>query len=438
MTTPTLQWLPTNAPVASSRTDDIWFIDPSTGWAVNSNGQILMTTDGGNSWTEQFRANSTYLRCVGFANRLNGWVGTLTEARRMFHTKDGGLTWEQVANLPAVAPAAICGLSVVNESVIYASGTNFPNKAPRMIKSLDGGETWSGWEMREHATLLVDTYFTSPERGWVVGGKANVANPTRNDVKPVVLFTQDGGRTWVNRVANLQDQLPFGEWGWKIFFLNQSVGYVSLENFSAGAILKTTDGGETWTRKVVNDQQGNANLEGIGFVDENHGWVWGWGDTNFQGGFNSETLDGGDNWRDANEIGRFINRFRFFGNPVTVGYASGRTVFKYSAEPVASHPIALASAARILDTNEPQDWTGPVEIAYTVPSAGARRLTIDIWDRFGQYVRKLLDEDSPRPGSHSVIWNLEDDAGYGVPPGAYIYRITVDDEAESRIIRLNF
>ncbi|MEP7342259.1 MAG: YCF48-related protein [Acidobacteriota bacterium] len=438
MTTPALQWRPTNAPVASSRTDDIWFIDPATGWAVNSNGQILMTTDGGNSWTEQFRANGTYLRCVGFASRLKGWVGTLTEPRRMFQTRDGGLTWEQVTNLPAVAPAAICGLSVVNESVIYASGTNYPNKAARMMKSVDGGETWSGWEMGEHATLLVDTYFTSPDRGWVVGGKASVANPTRNDVKPVVLFTEDGGRTWVNRVANLEAQLPLGEWGWKIFFLNQSVGYVSLENFRAGAILKTTDGGETWTRKVVNDQQGNANLEGIGFVDENHGWVGGWGSANFQGGFSSETLDGGDNWRDANEIGRFINRFRFFGNPVTVGYASGRTVFKYSAEPVAPHPLALASAARILATNEPQDWTGPVEIAYTVPGAGAKRLTIDIWDRFGQYVRKLRDEDSPLPGSHSVIWNLEDDAGYGVSPGAYIYRITVDDEAESRIIRLNF
>ena len=141
--------------------------------------------------------------------------------------------------------------------------------------------------MSEHATLLVDTYFTSPERGWVVGGKANVSNPTRNDVKPVVLFTQDGGLTWVNRVANLEDQFPFGEWGWKIFFLNQSVGYVSLENFTAGAILKTTDGGETWTRKPINDQQGNANLEGIGFVDENHGWVGGWGDVKFFGGFSS-------------------------------------------------------------------------------------------------------------------------------------------------------
>ena len=130
--------------------------------------------------------------------------------------------------------------------------------------------------MAEHATLLVDIFFTSPDRGWVVGGKASVPNPTRDDVKPVVLFTEDGGQTWVNRVANLQAEFPLGEWGWKIQFLDQRIGFISLESFRAGAILKTTDGGLTWTRKVINDAQSNANLEGIGFIDENHGWVGGW------------------------------------------------------------------------------------------------------------------------------------------------------------------
>jgi hypothetical protein len=123
--------------------------------------------------------------------------------------------------------------------------------------------------------LLVDTFFTTPERGWVVGGKSNSPNPNRNNVKPVVLFTEDGGQTWVNRIANLQNELPFGEWGWKIQFLNDSVGFVSLENMKAGAILKTTDGGLTWQRNAVNDPQGNANLEGVGFADENRGWVGG-------------------------------------------------------------------------------------------------------------------------------------------------------------------
>jgi hypothetical protein len=37
---------PTTAPVAQ-RYNDIWFVTPELGWAVNSNGQILKTADGG-------------------------------------------------------------------------------------------------------------------------------------------------------------------------------------------------------------------------------------------------------------------------------------------------------------------------------------------------------------------------------------------------------
>jgi len=63
-----------------------------------------------------------------------------------------------------------------------------------------------------------------------------------------------------------------------------------------GGVFHSPDGGETWARLPVNDPQKNANLEGIGFVDENHGWVGGWGDAQFQRLSSSETTDGGRTW----------------------------------------------------------------------------------------------------------------------------------------------
>ncbi|MGH4001354.1 MAG: WD40/YVTN/BNR-like repeat-containing protein, partial [Pseudonocardiaceae bacterium] len=196
-----LTWRATNAPVASSRTDDIWFIDPRRGWAVNSNGQILHTEDGFTTWEQQFHDPQVYFRCVGFASESRGWVGTLTAGKRLFETVDGGASWTGVSGLPALAPSAICGLSVVDQSVVYASGTNFPNRPARMMRTVDGGASWQAWDMSAHATLLVDTYFTDADHGWVVGGKAtknSPANPTRNAVRAVVLRTEDGGNTWVN------------------------------------------------------------------------------------------------------------------------------------------------------------------------------------------------------------------------------------------------
>jgi photosystem II stability/assembly factor-like uncharacterized protein len=428
-----LTWRPTNAPIASSRTDDIWFTDPQTGWAANSNGQIVKTTDGGDSWTEQLHDPEVYFRCLGFASATRGWAGTLTTSKTLFETHDGGATWKGVAALPAKAPSAICGMSVVNDQVVYASGTNFPNRPPRMMKTTDGGATWTAWEMRPWASILIDTLFTSPTRGWVVGGKSDQPVPTRANVKPVVLFTQDGGQTWENRVAPLTAQLPLGEWGWKIYFLDDQVGFVSLENFNTGAVLKTTDGGLSWTRLPVNDAQHNANLEGVGFIDASHGWVGGWGDAQFQRLSTSETLDGGQTWRDANEIGKALNRFRFFGRPVTVGYASGQTVYKYSDQPVAPAHVSAQRVPRLILSSQSDAATASLTVDVT---PGAGRLAVRVWDRFGEEVATPVDETAPPSGKRTLMWDGKDRSGRQLSPGHFIMRVTLDDRSESTLIRM--
>jgi photosystem II stability/assembly factor-like uncharacterized protein len=426
---------PTNVQPAR-RFDDVFFLDRETGWTVNSNGLVLKTTDGGVSWTQQLRAGA-WMRCIGFADADHGWVGCVTPTQRMFSTRNGGQTWTQVTNLPANAPVKICGLAVVNRMTVYASGTNEPLDAPRMMKTTDGGQTWTAWDMRPHASILIDTSFIDADRGWVVGGKTDDPAPQdRSEIKPVVLFTQDGGRTWVNRLAGHEAEFPFGEWGWKIQFLNERLGFVSLENFVDAAMLRTTDGGLTWSRIKVRDPQGNANLEGIGFIDEKHGWVGGWGDRPGNSGRSSGTDDGGATWRDANEIGRFINRFRFFGDPVTVGYASGNTVFKYSDEPIPMPLAAPATAAPALLPEaelRAQEW--PVRIPASIP-ADTARITLDIWDRFGKHIGTMLDERRPQAGERTLVWDGYDASGREVPPGFFIARLTADDDAASTLLVL--
>lgn len=440
---PALTWRATNAPIANQlrgkRYDDIWFVTPDLGWGVNSDGKILRTMDGGASWDQQFHDESTYFRCLGFASETRGWAGTLFGPARLLETRDG-VTWSVVTNVPEDAPEMICGLTVVNESVVYAAGTNYPfpffgNPPPAMMKTGDGGASWTAVDMTSHASLLVDIYFTTPQSGWVVGGKADPAIPAgpdgRDNIKPVVLFTEDGGQTWVNRVADLQDVFPFGEWGWKIQFLDERIGFISLENFNDGAILKTIDGGNRWTRLEINDSQQNANLEGVGFVDENRGWVGGWGTPAFEGGQSSVTSDGGESWGNANEIGKFINRFRFLGSPVTVGYAAGATVYKYSDQPVpAPTPMAVSlesAAIRLLESEVETDGGRWVRIPVTVPD-NSSRIAVNVWERFGRHVGQILDESNPAAGVRTVEW---DATGHS---GSFIVRVTVDDNSESQVV----
>ena len=440
-------WRRTNAPDAGARHDDVFFVTAERGWAVNSDGKILRTDDGGATWDVQFTTPGLWLRCVGFASETRGWVGTVSRTERLLATTDGGATWHPVHDLPGDAPLMICGLSVVDENVVYASGTNYPFPAhrdlpARMMKTLDGGATWTAWDMTEHASNLIDTYFDSAERGWVVGGRADpTADPGQGghrseNVRAVVLLTEDGGRTWTNKVADLDAELPLGEWGWKIQFVDERVGFVSLESMDRGAILRTEDGGESWERRDINDRQQNKNLEGVGFVDADAGWVGGWGDADFVGGFSSSTVDGGRDWDDANDIGRFINRFRFLGRPVEVGYAAGLSIYKYSDEPApAVTGRAALPAPVLLEDREPVEVEPPLRLQVSVPE-GAAQLVVNVWERFGEHVRQLVDEARPEAGPRTVEWDLTGDDGRPLEPGRFIVRVTVDDVSESRIVRM--
>jgi photosystem II stability/assembly factor-like uncharacterized protein len=426
-------WRRTNAPGSTEpgyRTDDVFFIDENTGWAVNADGNIIKTSDGGDSWAQQAHFDDVYLRSVGFANASTGWVGTLSPTLRLVHTKNGGASWQSV-NLPAGAPRAICGICVVDANTVYASGTNFPNRPTGVIKTTDGGATWTAIDMSAHAAILVDIFFKNANEGWVVGGRDDVGRPTpqriRDDVRPAILHTTDGGATWTDRLAQIRTHFPRGEWGWKIQMLDAQTLFVSLENFLDGAIARSDDGGLTWQRIPINDRQRNANLEGIGFVDRNRGWVGGWGDREAVGGFTSASTDGGLNWDNANKVGFRLNRFRFIGNPVTVAYASGDTVYKYTDKPAPPEPARAAPpTARLLRS------ATAVPLEFTVPS-GARHLKINIWDRFGDHVHVLAEEISPAPGPRTVSWDFRDMNGEPLPPGAYIIRINIDGQGQTRM-----
>ena len=514
---PNYHWnLLPDSPAASSRTDDIWFFDEKVGWLINSSGYVAKTDDGGQFWHQKYFVypglpSRPYLRCMSWGNRNIGWFGSVTGLpvdpkpdpneylkTLLFHTKDGGETWNPVLNLPKESPAGICGFHAVNEKVAYGSGTNDPGlPGPGIIKTTDGGATWTLIPMQNYADNLIDIYFFNENDGFVVGGKNATTCPTTNpaypvprlsryvQLMPVVLRTRDGGNTWTNTAANTEN-LACGEWGWKIQFLNEKIGFVALENFRDAAILKTTDGGESWVRKhVAESQEGmppiNNDLEGIGFIDEKTGWVGGWGD-NFNGYYNSFTQDGGETWSrqdyDPDNPGsgdaRYrINRYRFIGQPVTAGYCSGQQIFKLGTtrkkvpfgkktafgalteftpkqprlepahsgqrtNPKAHFQDAAPSMGTVpgFEISQKPTPQGEVEIGYTLPR-DTPNVFIGLWNKFAFHVRTLINEKSQTKGRQTVIWDGKDDAGNPVGEGLFICRICIDGEVgDSQMIRL--
>ncbi|MQW42547.1 hypothetical protein GHK68_09405 [Sinorhizobium meliloti] len=426
-------WSKTSLPVAGSRTDDVYFVSEAVGWAVNSDGRIYFTSDGGMTWVVQTLLAASYLRCLGFSSVTNGWVGALSGPHRLYRTTDGGATWAPVTNLPPEGPARICGIFAVSDKIVFASGTNYPNEPAAVLRTTDGGVSWDVLKLGGMPALLVDIYFEDALSGWVVGAIDDVAHPgrprQRRDVVPAVFHTSDGGETWTNQTeANTQsEEFPRGEWGWKFHKLGDTL-FVSCENFLDGAFLRSDDRGASWQRLRVNDQQRNSNLEGIGFVDTQTGWVGGWGDSLFEGGFTSATEDGGQNWENAKHVGFRLNRFRFLGDPVSTGYASGDTVYKYSDPP--SAPLLVGAAAEdVPDIDGFDSVSIDVDV---IPNAD--RLTVRLWERFGREVRLLVDETDPVPGQRLIKWDFRDDSGETLPPGGFVMRIVQGATSVSRII----
>jgi photosystem II stability/assembly factor-like uncharacterized protein len=455
------RWLATPAtPVV--RYDDIDFLSEAVGWAINSDGQILKTEDGGAHWHEQAHFPGHWLRSLSMVDERLGWVGG-TSADILFKTTDGR-SWQPVRNLPASyrgpddadAPKAICGLHALPDGKhVFAAGTNFPNKPTRFLSSSDGGESWTCRDMGSQAALLVDVYFENEREGWLTGGRSDLPSHRRDDVFAAIWHTVDGGATW-REVMGDQVDLPLGEWGWKIQCVDDDFIVVSTESRFTGSILISDDHGRSWRRREIRDAQGtliNCRLEGVGFLDRRRGWVGGWGGSRGDySGQTSVTEDGGNTWRDATRDfqvlktgarnpeltpyapGQYINRFRVIGGSNPVIYAAGNTVYKYTDAPV-WEPLTGGSSSHPLVRPDDQLLVTDGQISFTVDQpAGTRRLLIDIYDRFAGKVRTLADEDAPVPGSSPRSWDLADDHGNQCKPGAYVLRVSCDNRSESRML----
>ncbi|MFY0610997.1 MAG: hypothetical protein JXQ99_05680 [Hyphomicrobiaceae bacterium] len=455
------RWIGTSVP-PKGRYDDIFFIDENMGWVVGGGiGEVLRTEDGGRTWSEPTFLDRRYPRAIGMLDKDVGWIGCINGSPPLLKTTDGWRTFKTVhlpsehkGRLSADGPTAVCGLQVFDDSHIFAAGTNFPLQPARFLKSLDGGDSWIVRDMEDHATILVDVWFTSPTVGWLVGARVTRPHSLRDDVIPVVLKTIDGGNSWEDRLQfSPEMNPPLGEWGWKIQFVDDEFIVVACENFRAGAILISQDAGEHWVRCEIRNSEGamiNENLEGIGFLNRKVGWVGGWGDQAVSSGRTSATTDGGKTWTDLTKTwakptafltgtpvcssdvdkGQYINRFRFING---FGYAAGNSVYKYTDEPESDFSPVTQTHEQLVSRDGALRFGETATIPVEIPP-GIATLQIDIFDRFGAKVRSLATEKDPAAGPRLFEWDVRDDNGRALPLTQFQLRVTLDDKTDSRLI----
>lgn len=406
-----------NSPVGNSRFSDCSFINPSTGWICGeSTRNIHKTTDGGNTWVI---VGQTPIgnRSIVFTDSLRGWTGEYNSSNRICKTTNGGISWE-VINLP-VMNIGTCGFSMVSDSVIYGCGRYWG--PARIIKTTNAGANWQVIDMSSYALGLVDCKFFTPDSGFVVG-RAQIGSVRRG----IVLFTSDGGASWDTSHFT---QSTADQWCWKINFTTHNVAYVSLEAASSSPhyFLKTTNRGVTWQEKIYSNSI-EYDAEGIGFINENTGWIGGWSTFTF------ETTNGGDNWHVLDTIGtgghaRNINRYRFFGD--TLGYAVGYRVYKYTKDIITHlnpNQNFIVKDFKLYQ-NFPNPFNPTTKIKFNLPVGTNVRITIH--DILGKEIATMVEGDFLSAGDWEFEWDATD-----FPSGVYYYTVYNNDIGHTKSMML--
>jgi photosystem II stability/assembly factor-like uncharacterized protein len=364
-------WSVCNAPAFTNRIDDVFMVDAQTGYAVSGDGKIVKTTDSGDSWTLISHDDSIYCRSVEFVTPLKGFVGGFPNwpapTQNVFRrTTDGGATWTDLTPLldPYAQVGGICGLCAPDSNTIYGCG-NWYNDTAYIVKSVDGGNTWSYIDMHQYATSLIDMHFISKDTGFATG---TGLPPLQT---PVILYTTDGGASWTYKYQN---GVVTG-YCWKIQRLSSQEYFASIQDFGPASptVLKSTDGGMSWTELIV--QQAGANIEGIGFINSQKGWTGGdpW--------YSFESNDGGITW-DTVHIIQLFNRF--FKINDSLAFATGGKIWKYNPTmtAVASTPDAPPGYSTLSCTPNPASDVFAINWSIAQPT----RVVIGIYGQDGQLI----------------------------------------------------
>ena len=87
---------------------------------------------------------------------------------------------------------------------------------------------------------------------------------------------------------------------------------------------------------------------------------------------------------------------------------------------VKSNPIVVVTNYQ-LEQNYPNPFNPSTKISYALPKAA--KVSLLIYNTFGQEVAKLLDNQQQPAGKHTITWDSADHAGKALPSGMYFYRL---------------
>lgn len=289
---------------------DVYCLDTNTVFVCGSNGVILKTKDGGNSWQEKYRQEGYDWYAIKFLDPNTGFVLGINDGvgnnEKLLKTINGGETWLDMGNpfneYNYCSPST-CDLFVVDSDTLYVA-------CDQLMKSTDGGCSFSQMDI-EWIEATQDLYFEG-NVGYIVWGEPGIFIGTH------VAKTIDYGSSWEEilsfdyteygiekAVFHDKDHVSlYGGFGG----VDQNLNFVYTE-------IKTEDGFATcqWLLNETIPTGGTVYppIAGICYSDSQNGIaVYVWHDFNPNSSITTfQTQNGGDIWNELGTIGCPYSQF---------------------------------------------------------------------------------------------------------------------------------
>lgn len=202
--------------VATRQFRDVEVVDALNVWIASADGALLVTGDGGETWSDRSPSGGTPLHTIEYFGGNEYWVGG---SGGLWKTADGGDTWAQ---LPSPGPWGV--------GTIYRHGTTIITASGSDIMRFDSGtQAWV-----RAATLrdgLTDIAFADSNTIVAISDMGSFSR------------SRDGGQTWsaMKPVSRYAMDLA------TVFFVSPTVGYCMS---NTALVYRTTDSGATWQKYV--------------------------------------------------------------------------------------------------------------------------------------------------------------------------------------------
>ena len=253
-------------------------------------------------WTPQNSGTSQDFWAIDMADGQVGFAGggpwQFTSSCVISKTEDGGQTW--VAQNPVGFVSCIFGVEALNPDTIYAVGCNASYYYGLIIRSFNGGQTWTTKNI-SNTWGFYCVEFPTESIGYTCGWNGRICK------------TVNAGNTWTSLPSGSSQTFR------RMCFVDENLGFAACgeDHATTNKIYKTING-NSWS--LIKNFGNSFIIGGMYFFDEDTGVVVG---TNGSKAVIKRTTDGGSNWEDVLE-GNYTFVLECLDFDGDIGWAAGK------------------------------------------------------------------------------------------------------------------